>query len=98
MRLTTSKSMRSGWRETRKEIVCQRHPLLATLGSHFLSGVIALASSALAPPRNPPKEFFIAQPVTDIFQPLVGPLPFQIGQRFLHWHILSQRRQFAEKQ
>src|SRR5260221_5265058 len=58
----------------------------------------ALPNSPLAPPRNPPGELFIAQPVADIFQPLVGALPFQIGERFLQWHILAQCSQFAEKQ
>src|SRR5260370_10330714 len=58
----------------------------------------ALPNSSLAPPRNPPGELFIAQSVADIFQPLVGTLPFQIGERFLQWHILAQCRQFAEKQ
>ena len=59
---------------------------------------MTLPNSALAPPRNPPRELFIAQPVADIFQPLVGPLPFQIGQRFLEGHILAQRSQFTKKQ
>src|SRR5256712_13556170 len=58
----------------------------------------ALTNSSLAPPRNPPEEHFIAQPVTDIFQPLAGALPFQTGERFLQWHILAQCSQFAEKQ
>src|SRR5512146_3030869 len=76
---------------------------LATLCSPLHSGVIALLRcpvqhSVLAPPRNPPRELFIAQPVANIVQPLVGPLPFQIGQRFPQWRILAQCRQFAEKQ
>ena len=61
------------------------------------SPITTLPHSSLAPPRNPPGELFIAQPVADIFQPLVGALPFQIGERFLQWHILAQCRQFAEK-
>src|SRR5260221_2513931 len=58
----------------------------------------ALPNSSLAPPRNPPGELFIAQPVADIFQPLVAALPLQIGEPFLQWHILAQFRQFAENQ
>ena len=58
----------------------------------------ALPNSSLAPPRNPPGELFIAQPVADLFQPRVRALPFQIGERFLQWHILAQCSQFAEKQ
>src|SRR6266536_673248 len=54
--------------------------------------------SSLAPPRNPPGELFIAQPVADLRQPRVCALPFQIGERFLQWHILAQCRQCAEKQ
>src|SRR5258708_12118504 len=57
----------------------------------------ALPNSSLAPPRNPPGELFIAQPVADIFQPLVGALPFQIGERFLQCHILPPRPHFPEK-
>jgi hypothetical protein len=66
-------------------------PSLKTYIDWWLSGklVIALPHSSLAPPRNPPRELFIAQPVAYLFQPLVGPLPFQIGQRFLQWHILA---------
>ena len=58
----------------------------------------ALPNSSLAPPRNPPGELFIAQPVADLFQPRVCALPFQIGERFQEWHILAQGRQCAEKQ
>ena len=58
----------------------------------------ALSNSSLAPPRNPPGELFIAQPVADLFQPRVGALPFQFGKRFQEWHILAQCRQFAEQQ
>ncbi|MDQ6661758.1 MAG: hypothetical protein M3Z24_12435 [Chloroflexota bacterium] len=58
----------------------------------------ALPHSSLAPPRNPPGELFIAQPVADIFQPRVCALPFQIGERFLQWHVLAQCSQCAEKQ
>ncbi len=58
----------------------------------------ALPHSSLAPPRNPPGELFITQPVADLFQPRVCALPFQIGQRFLQGHILAQCRQCAEQQ
>src|SRR5260221_11991034 len=58
----------------------------------------ALPNSSLRPPRNPPGDLFIAQPVADIFQPRVCALLFQIGERFLQWHILAQCSQFAEKQ
>src|SRR5260370_18819678 len=57
----------------------------------------ALPHSSLAPPRNPPGELFIAQPVADLFQPRVCALPFQLAERFQEWHILAQCRQFAEK-
>src|SRR5438067_6858229 len=50
----------------------------------------ALPHSSLAPPRHPPGELFIAQPLTDLVEPRVGALPFQIGKRFLEWHILAQ--------
>jgi hypothetical protein len=43
----------------------------------------ALPLSSLAPPGNPPGELFIPQQVADLFQPLVGALPLQIGERFL---------------
>src|SRR5258708_23780042 len=58
----------------------------------------ALPNSSLAPPRNPPGELFIPQPVADIFQPIVGALPLQIRERFLQSHILAQCSQFAAKQ
>src|SRR5437868_13828747 len=57
-----------------------------TLLLHFS----ALPPSSLAPPGNPPGELVIAQPLTDLFQPRVCALPFQIGQRFLQGHILAQ--------
>jgi hypothetical protein len=49
----------------------------------------ALPHSSLAPPRNPPGELVIAQPVADLFQPRVCALPLQIGERFLQRHNLG---------
>jgi hypothetical protein len=43
----------------------------------------ALPHSALAPPRNPPGELVITQPVADLVEPRVCALPLQIGERFL---------------
>src|SRR6266700_7345216 len=43
--------------------------------------IYQLPHSSLAPPRNPPGELFITQPVADLFQPRVCALPFQIGER-----------------
>ena len=52
--------------------------------SHMVGHLpFALPHSSLAPPRNTSGELFIAQPVVDLFQPRVGTLPFQLGERFL---------------
>src|SRR5216683_6674605 len=73
------------------------HPIYQQ--SHMVGHLpFALPHSSLAPPRNPPGELFIAQPVADLFQPRVCALPLQIGERFQEWHILPQCRQCAEKQ
>src|ERR1700686_1738743 len=64
----------------------------------LLQRLFALPHSSPPPPRNPPGELFIAQPVADLFQPRVCALPFQIGERFQEWHILAQCSQCAEKQ
>ena len=52
----------------------------------------SLHNSSLVPPGNPHGELIIAQPVAEIFQPLIGPLPLEIGERFLERHILAQGR------
>src|SRR5260221_14676707 len=79
-------------------LIHQRYPMKSYCVFKLLLRFFALPNSSLAPPRNPPGELFISQPVADIFQPLVGALPFQIRDRFLQWHILAQCTQFAEKQ
>src|SRR6266516_7187552 len=66
--------------------------------AYLVGELFPMDSRSLAPPWNPPGELFIAQPVADLFQPLVCALPFQVGERFLEWHILAQCRQCAEKQ
>ena len=69
-----------GWE---KNLIHQRYPMKSYCVFQLLLRFFALPNSSLAPPRNPPGELFIAQPVADIFQPRVCALPFQIGERFL---------------